>query len=185
MPSFTKRAIKETFIKLLNEKPLAQITVKDIVQECGINRNSFYYHYEDLPSLIEEIMVEEADRLVEEYPFVESIEECFDAAIEFTLNNKRAIFHVYNSINRDIFERYLMKICDYLITSYVNTAFADLGISKSDKMFVIRYHKWLYFGAIIEWLEKGMKEDIKGDVSRLCLLSKKIIDDIVSGNIEK
>lgn len=184
MPSFTKKAIKETFIKLLNQKPLAQITVKDIVQECGINRNSFYYHYEDLPSLVEEIMMEEADRLVEDYPFIESIEECFDAAIEFILNNKKAIFHVYNSINRDIFERYLMKICDYTITSYVNTAFADLSMNKNQKLFIIRYHKWLYFGAIIEWLEKGMKEDIKADVSRLCLLSKKIIEDIVSNHME-
>ena len=49
MPNHTKRAIKETFISLLNDRPLNRITVKDIVETCGINRNSFYYHYEDLP----------------------------------------------------------------------------------------------------------------------------------------
>jgi len=38
---FTKKAIKDTFIELLNERPLSQITVKDIVEKCGINRNSF------------------------------------------------------------------------------------------------------------------------------------------------
>ena len=43
MPNFTKKAIKETFIKLLDERPLNQITVKYIVEDCGINRNSIYY----------------------------------------------------------------------------------------------------------------------------------------------
>ena len=56
MPNFTKKAIKETFIELLDERPLNKITVKDIVEDCGINRNSFYYHFEDLPALVEEIV---------------------------------------------------------------------------------------------------------------------------------
>ena len=59
MANFTRRAIKEAFTSLLEERPLNDITVKDIVERCGINRNSFYYHYQDLPALIEEIIKEE------------------------------------------------------------------------------------------------------------------------------
>ena len=55
MANFTRKAIKEAFLKLLNQRPLSQITVKDIVEDCGINRNSFYYHFEDLPALVEEL----------------------------------------------------------------------------------------------------------------------------------
>ena len=36
MPNFTKKAIKDSMKKLLNERPLNQITVKDIVEDCGI-----------------------------------------------------------------------------------------------------------------------------------------------------
>ena len=52
MASFTKNAIKQSFIKLLNERPLSKISVRDIVEDCGINRNSFYYHYQDIPALL-------------------------------------------------------------------------------------------------------------------------------------
>lgn len=51
MPDFTERAIKASFMKLLNERPLNKITVKDIADDCGISRNSFYYHFEDVPRL--------------------------------------------------------------------------------------------------------------------------------------
>ena len=52
MSAYTKQAIKASFLKLLNERPLSQITVKSIVEDCGINRNSFYYHYQDLQALV-------------------------------------------------------------------------------------------------------------------------------------
>ena len=55
MANFTKQAIRTSFMKLLNEKPLGKISVRDIVEDCGINRNSFYYHYQDIPALISEI----------------------------------------------------------------------------------------------------------------------------------
>ena len=64
MATFTKQAIKSTFLKLLREKPLNQISVKTIVENCGINRKSFYYYYQDLPDLIDEIVSEQVDLLV-------------------------------------------------------------------------------------------------------------------------
>ncbi|MBU5461605.1 TetR/AcrR family transcriptional regulator, partial [Lachnoclostridium sp. MSJ-17] len=64
MTSLTKDAIKKSFMKLLNSKPIDKITVKEIVEDCGINRNSFYYHFDDIPSLMEEIFSEQADEFV-------------------------------------------------------------------------------------------------------------------------
>ena len=73
MPNFTRRAIKESFLKLLNQRPLNQITVKDIVEDCGINRNSFYCHFSDLPALVQEIMAERDSAMVENHPTVDSV----------------------------------------------------------------------------------------------------------------
>ena len=44
MASFTKRALRRTILTLLSQLPLDQITVKMIVDACGISRNTFYYH---------------------------------------------------------------------------------------------------------------------------------------------
>ena len=51
MSAYTKQAIKNSFLKLLNERPLSRVTVKAIVEDCGINRNTFYYHFADIPPL--------------------------------------------------------------------------------------------------------------------------------------
>ena len=52
MAGFTKEIIIQTLLELLNEKPLAKITVKDIVERCGVNRNTFYYHFRDIPDVM-------------------------------------------------------------------------------------------------------------------------------------
>ena len=52
MPSFTKQAIIHSFLKLLKEKPLEKITIKYIVEDCGINRNTFYYYFSDIASYL-------------------------------------------------------------------------------------------------------------------------------------
>ena len=108
MPNFTKQAIKSAFMKLLNEQPLNKISVRSIVEECGINRNSFYYHFQDIPSLIEEIVMEEIDTLIAKYPTISSLNECVNLAFRFAIENKKAVLHIYNSINRDIYESYIM-----------------------------------------------------------------------------
>lgn len=97
MPGFTKQAIKRSFMKLLNERPVSRITVKDIVEDCGINRNSFYYHYQDLPSMVEEIIIEETNEIIRRHPTVDSLEEGLDVAVSFALKNKRAALHLYHS----------------------------------------------------------------------------------------
>ena len=56
MSQLTKRAITESFMKLINQVPFDKITVKDIVEDCGVNRNTFYYHYSDIYALLDEIL---------------------------------------------------------------------------------------------------------------------------------
>lgn len=178
MPNFTENAIKASFLKLLNERPLNKITVKDIVTDCGINRNSFYYHFEDIPALIEEIIKEESDRIINQYPSISSFEECLNISVEFALNNKKAIYHIYNSVNRDIFERHLWEACRYVVTTYINTAFGKYDVSPEDKEIIVKYYKCEIFGQVSEWLANGLKEDILAYNRRLCELRKGMIEEL-------
>ena len=50
--SETKLKMGEALKKLVNYKAFSKITVGDIVTECGLNRNSFYYHFENLFDLL-------------------------------------------------------------------------------------------------------------------------------------
>lgn len=68
----SRKFIRQAFIALLKEKKLDKITVTDIVNRADINRSTFYAHYSDVKSLLEEIQGEIIDRsiaLVKEMDF--------------------------------------------------------------------------------------------------------------------
>ena len=183
--NFTKKAIKDSMKKLLNERPLNQITVKDIVEDCGINRNSFYYHFEDMPSLIEEIIIEEVDNIINEYPEIDSLEKCIDVAFEFAMKNKRAAMHIYNSVNRSIFEHYLMDVCEKIVKSYAQKAFGDMEVDENDKKILIQYFKCECFGQVMAWMAGGMKEDNRESLHRLFELRHGMTEELVKRCVKK
>ena len=146
MPNFTKKAIEASFLKLLNERPLSKITVKDIVTDCGINRNSFYYHFEDIPSLMKSIMNEAFDELIVQQPVFATLEDCIKATIKFIVRNKRAFLHIYHSVNRDVFEEYLWDACRYYIARFLESYFSDCQIDERDKTIVQEYYVSALYG---------------------------------------
>ena len=63
MASNTKEALAAAMKKLLATKPVDKITVKDLVEECGVNRQTFYYHFDDVYDLLEWVFEQDADRV--------------------------------------------------------------------------------------------------------------------------
>ena len=47
MSEITKRALATSLKKLLSQKELTKISIKDITDDCGIQRQTFYYHFAD------------------------------------------------------------------------------------------------------------------------------------------
>ena len=168
MANFTEKAIKETFMQLLNNRPLSKITVKDIAAECGINRNSFYYHFSDLPTLLETILTEEAGRLVRIETESGSLYEHIMSAVDFAIENKSAVYHIYNSASRELFEQYLERISLKAITDYMETTQKVNDISPEDKDVIVLYYKCLLIGFVIDWLASGMNYDLREKLRRIC-----------------
>ena len=167
----TKRAIQAAFVELLSRKTLDKITVKDITDGTGISRNTFYYHYQDIPALLEEMLDSEADRFIGDYPQLNSIEECLEAAMTFAASNKKIIMHIFKSGNNANIES-LWRISEHMISTYAETVFRDTPLSGSDKELFIRYHKCACFGLVSDWIHSGMKDSYVDEMRRICQLKK-------------
>lgn len=156
MANFTKKAIRDAFVQLLNERPLGQITVRDIVDTCGVNRNTFYYYFEDIPHLVQSIVNEDMDRIIREHPTIDSLDGCINAVLEFALANRKAVLHIYGSGNRDIYERYLWQVCHYVVETYVDGYSAKGFVDPEDRATIVAYLECVCFGLIVGWLETDM-----------------------------
>ncbi|MFN2341626.1 MAG: TetR/AcrR family transcriptional regulator C-terminal domain-containing protein [Halanaerobium sp.] len=164
---YTKNLIREVFIEMLNKRSLDEITVKDIAKNCEINRNTFYYHYQDIYEILSEIFENEIQKVIAEYNETLSWEESFLLAVEFALENKKAIYHVYNSIRREELEAYIYNIAGKIMTRYVEKISEDIPAAEADKNLIATFYQSALTEMVLRWIEGGMEEDTKIVIRRI------------------
>ena len=179
MAGSTQRVIRKTVMELLEERPLNEITVKLIVARCGINRKTFYNHYRDIPDLMEKILTDEVDAIMARYTQVDSIEECLGHAIEFALQHKRAALHIYRSVGRDVYVESTLKLCDYLVRTYLAKVDGAAEMDAEDYEILVRLYRGQLFGLITEWMMQGMQSDILQNFHRVCALRSGMTEELV------
>lgn len=158
--SRAKDAIKDAFWSLLNEKPYSSITVKDIVNRCQVNRNTFYYHFQDIPSLLEQTIKEWMDGIIQRCRASGSPIDCISALIQECAQKKNAILHIYRSVRQEDFLNFIDRLALYVIRSYVDSATAGLSIRPEERKLLIRFYKCVFVGIALDWLRTGMKYDL-------------------------
>ena len=57
MANYTQKLIIDTFENMPERMPLEKITVTALIKECNIGRNTFYYHYEDIYVLLDDMLI--------------------------------------------------------------------------------------------------------------------------------
>jgi AcrR family transcriptional regulator len=167
---YTKRAIMEGFLKLLNERPFDKISVVDIAETCKINRNTFYYYYQDVYALVDDVFRLETQRFMEQSGSCKSWDEVFVKATAFTQANRHAVYHIYNSINRDRLEKYLYDVIEAGMTSFVRTEAEGLSVPEEDIVALSSFYTAALLGLTVKWLGDGMKTDAQNyiaDIARL------------------
>lgn len=166
----TREAIIDTFTQLLDEKPLNKITVVDIVTRCGINRNTFYYYFPDIPTLVDKVAEERVNYLVETYYQPDQPIECIRPLLQFGLKRKRAILHSYWCMDGAAYLTHLNRLAQRLMEKYFQAAVAEGSVAEETVSDLILFYKCSMVGLLLDWLDGGMKEDMLDLTERLCVL---------------
>ena len=64
MAKHTKQMLADALYRILEKKPLDRIRISDLTQECGVNRQTFYYHFHDIYELVEWIYLTQAQQAI-------------------------------------------------------------------------------------------------------------------------
>lgn len=144
----TEQMIIDAFLKLVEEKTLDKITIQDIADGCGINRNTFYYHFDDIYSLIEQIFKARLNTIETMFEEGASWDECSKVAVNFLIENRRAIRHIAFSMSRSQLDHYLFVVFKKIFTEYLLDNFiVDISDEKFDDL--ILFYTYAVIGCIV------------------------------------
>ena len=180
----TSARMDEAFLALLEEKDFAYITVKEICEKAGVNRSTFYLHYETVGDLLAESTRYIIDKLVENMPqdtadFFEKLQtrpleelhlitpEYLTPYLNFVKEHRR-IFRtaveqasvlgmddVYLALNRHVFTPILNRF----------------HVLPSEQKYMMPFYINGLMGIINEWLKEDCKDSVEQvtSVIQLCI----------------
>lgn len=167
MQQYTRNLIRETFIKELNQHPLNKVTVTKIVEECEINRNTFYYYYKDIYEVLTEVFEMELKKVIEEYNETLSWEESFILATRFAKENKAAVYHIYYSLKREELETYILNVAGNVMERYVSQMAKGMNVSLYDQKLIASFYQCALTQMVLQWIASGMKSDSDAIIRRI------------------
>lgn len=157
MSNLTCKALAAAAVSLLEERPLDKITVRDITDRCGLTRNTFYYHFQDIYDLLGYIFREEADATLEKYSVKGDWKEVFLDILSYLKMKKRMIEHVYYSTRKEELEFYVQQVVGVYALQFIEIETAGQEVSKLVKGTVADFYRNAFVGATFQWIRDGMK----------------------------
>ncbi len=170
MASDTKNLIYYTFIDLLSTKPFDKITVRDIVEACEINRNTFYYYYSDIYDLLEEIFTKKIKQMLDSHKEGNSWVASFMKVAYEAYEHKKMIYNICSSRSYEYLENYMYRACNQIIIDVVKHSAEGMDVPEEDIEFIASFYEYGFAGVISEWFKTGMREEPLQLATRLWLV---------------
>lgn len=181
MSSLTERALAASLKKLLEKKTLDKITVKDITDDCGVNRQTFYYHFHDVYDLVEWIFVEEARKFRSRYEGERDLKVVVARLTEQLVENRAFVINAFYSVNRRQLEKFLQELARPSLEAIAVDYAEGKHISQEDQDFVVSLFNFALVGIVTEWVSGGMDTAFIKDIDRF----NKVIDGTMEAALQK
>ena len=176
----------EALITLLEKKDFEYISIKEICNTAGVNRSTFYLHYENTTDLLKETTKYILDKHFAYYEIDRErislqfetckrkellfiTDEYLTPYLTFIRDNQR-IFKVaikqFNALNMDeVYEKMFTNIFSPILQRFL--------VPEKERAYVIKFYLTGVFAVVMEWLDKSCSDSIEDVI--------KIITDCVMG----
>lgn len=155
MASFTKFAILKVFGDLAASRPVDKITVKDITDQCGISRNTFYYHYQDIYQVLKAYVQYSAEHVIE--LMVEDEGEDGKAGlkeIRYLEANRELLCNLYRSAANEEVRNCLQSASQIIFDRLIESVSQGMEVQAEDKKILSAVCQYTVRGIMISWMEE-------------------------------
>lgn len=160
MRQTTKEAIAQALESLLEKRSIEKITVKDIVAECGINRQTFYYHFHDIYDLMEWALMQSIEKYAaRNFTGEQDWREKVKLLFHYFYIHRVMILHGYDATNRMQYERVMSKGVLGLVRQIMEEYPQAARVPEEKREFICTVYARGITGFFLEWLEAGMPDE--------------------------
>lgn len=102
----TKRTLSASLKKFMEQKKFSKITVSEIIADCGLNRKTFYYHFEDIYALLKWTFEQETIEVLKGFDLLSNPKEAITFVTDYVDKNNHILNCAYDAIGKAEMKRF-------------------------------------------------------------------------------
>lgn len=163
MSLLTKQRLADALKTAMHSKPFSRVTVKEIVDTCGINRKTFYYHFEDIYALLKWTLEADGVEVVRKMNSMGNFAKSIEYVMDYVEKNQYLINCAYDSIGQLGLKRFFYNDFISMAGGIVEKAEKNSGHSLEPeyKDFLIRFYAEGIAGILLDWVTEENFPDRK------------------------
>ena len=174
-----KREICAALKTLMAQKPLNKISIAEIMQSCGMARQHFYYHFEDIYDAVRWMFDQEAVALLRDHEGVMLWQDGLLQLFQYLQENRAVCLCALHSISREHLKRFFQTDIHSIIQSTIQRIVMELNCQTSDDE--VDLLTKFYIGALTSMIEEWLLGDIKETPEELISFADQLLKDHVRG----
>lgn len=151
----TKKLLAASLRKQMEKKPFSKITVSEIVKDCGVNRKTFYYHFEDIYALLKWMLEQDAVQVLHGFSLLQDYRDAILFVLDYVEKNQTIINCIYNSVGLDDLRRFFyddfFDVMDKLIREVEQGA--GLTLPKDFRKFLCQFYTSSLAGLLLDVIQ--------------------------------
>ena len=150
----TKKLLADSLKKTMKNKAFSKITVTEIINASGVNRKTFYYHFEDISELFRWMLEKRTEQMLRETLADGNTEEALRHFFVMAINAVPYIRRGMDSNHREELEPLLRQYIQRFFTIVAERRNFYAQCSMVEVRTISRYHSLAVFGLLQEWTEQ-------------------------------
>ena len=177
----TAKKMNLALISLLKKKPLEYITISELCETAGVNRSTFYLHYENTCDLLDETTRYLLDNFLSYFTnntraIAFNLLECELDELNFISNKYLTPYLTYIKDNKEIFLTALSHVRSFGFDSVYKRMFENIfnpildrfHYPEEDRKYVMMYYLNGINAISFEWLKEDCNKSIE-DISKIII----------------
>lgn len=145
----TKRALAAAMKQLMSSRPFEKINVSDICEICGMNRKSFYYHFQDKYDLVNWIFQTEYIQTLSREP-IRSYWDVIERLCNYLYDNRRFYYNAFSVKGQNSFTDYFRETMEPVIAATTANPYE----SSKEADFAVAFYTDALMASMIRWLSQ-------------------------------
>jgi len=154
----TKKLLRDSLLRLLEEKPITKISVKELTEMADVNRSTFYFYYKDVVDMVENIQDEifevfEQEVLTQDVVLneLDDFRNYIAGFLKFIYNNDEICrFAVSNDVENSLSNRIKQALIERLPDS------KKVFHETDPRYYITAYGMYGVWQTIVDWMYDGM-----------------------------